>query len=56
MTTEPRFFLRYRPDTDLGRRFPTTRNGPLNGFPTREAAEEIRDACINGDQMEVVQK
>lgn len=54
--SDPLYFLRYKPDTDLGRRFPTTHNGPLHGFPTREAVEEIRAACINGDQMEVVQK
>jgi len=48
------YAVRYRPGTDLARRFPTTRcpwRGP--GIPTREAAEEVRAACPNAESMEV---
>lgn len=50
------FYIRYRPETDLGRRFPTIkypwRGG---GFPTRERAEETLQACANAASMEIVE-
>lgn len=51
------YILRYRPDTDLGRRFPLTRypwRGPA--YSTRELAEEIRALCINAEHIEVIEQ
>lgn len=50
------FTIRYRPGTDLGRRFPATKYPwRSEGFATRDAAEEIRRACPNAEHMEVVE-
>jgi hypothetical protein len=46
------YALRYRPDTDLGRRYPEPTSAT---FPTREAAEAMRQACVNAASMEVVE-
>lgn len=43
--------LRYRRDTPLGRRFPES----AGWFETREAADQFRRLCVNGDHMEVVE-
>lgn len=43
--------IRYRPGTDLARRFPGT---PRGRFPTQEVAERIRAACANAEHMEVI--
>lgn len=51
------YLLRYREGTDCGRRFPDTTfpwRGP--GYPTEEAAEQVRQQCPNGDQMEIIPK
>lgn len=46
------YAIRYRPGTDLGRRFP----GPSHlTLPTREAAEEIWRRCPNANDMEVIE-
>jgi hypothetical protein len=50
------WILRYRPDTNLGQRFPLTKypwKGP--GYPTREQAEHIRSLCINAEHIEVIE-
>lgn len=50
------YAIRYRHGTDLARRFSTIRypwRGP--GFPTREAAEEMRAAMPEPDDFEVVE-
>lgn len=48
--------IRYRPDTDLGRRFPhMAYPWRGEGYPTREAAEDIMRACANAASMEVVE-
>ena len=49
------FHIRYRPGTDLARRFPTIRYPAASGYATRERAEEIRAACPNAEHMEVVE-
>lgn len=46
------YALRYRPDSDLGRRFTAT---PAGHFATREAAENIRLQCANAEHMETVE-
>lgn len=46
------YTIRYRPDTDLGRRFPHPAG---TTFPDRETAEAIRVACPNTDSMEIVE-
>lgn len=43
--------LRYRADSDLGRRFTATGGD----FPTYQAAEDLRLRCANADDMEVVE-
>lgn len=45
------FAIRYRPDTDLGRRF-TAHGGT---FPTRADAEAILRICVNAEAMEVIE-
>lgn len=45
------FVIRYRPDTDLGRRF----GGTSAGYDTREQAERLRAACANAAEMEVIE-
>lgn len=47
-----RYAIRYKPDTDLGRRFSAT---PAGHFATREAAENIRLQCSNAESMETVE-
>jgi len=46
-----RYAIRYKPDTDLGRRYKGT-SAPVG---TREHAERIREACANAASMEVVE-
>lgn len=48
---DPRYAIRYRPDTDLGRRF----TGTSAPFDTREAAEHMRAMCANAEAMETVE-
>jgi len=45
------FVIRYRPDTDLGRRF----SGTSPEYDSREEAERLRRACHNAESMEVVE-
>lgn len=47
--------IRYRPGTDLARRFPDNPRGPWSEHETREAAEAVVAACVNGAQMEIVE-
>lgn len=47
-----RFALRYRPDSDLGRRFTAT---PAGHFETRQQAEDMRVRCANAESMETVE-
>ncbi len=46
------YVLRYRPDTDLGRRFPAW---TIATWATREDAERVRLACPNAEKIEVVE-
>ena len=46
-----RYAIRYKPDTDLGKRF----TGLGGEFPTREAAEALLRYCPNAHQMEVIE-
>jgi hypothetical protein len=46
-----RWAVRYRPDTDLGRRFTATSTAH---FATRQAAEDMRMQCANAESMETV--
>lgn len=46
-----RYALRYRPDTDLGRRFTAT---SAHRFATFQDAEDMRLQCTNADAMETV--
>lgn len=46
-----RYALRYRPDTDLGRRFTATGGN----YDTHQEADDLRRRCANGDYMEVVE-
>ena len=50
-----RYLIRYRPGTDLARRFPTTRYPARATFASREEAEAVRAACPNGEAMDVVE-
>lgn len=45
------YAVRYRPDSDLARRFPGL---PAGRFKTAEEAENIRQCCPNAEHMEVV--
>lgn len=45
-----RYALRYRPDSDLGRRFTAS----AGAFATRQEADDLRCRCANADAMEVV--
>lgn len=49
-----KYRIRYRPGTDLARRFPDHPRGPWSEHDTREAAEAVVAACVNGEQMEVL--
>lgn len=46
------YALRYKPSSDLGRRFTATSAGH---FRTREAAEIVRLQCANAEHMETVE-
>jgi len=50
------FQIRYRADTDLGRRFPHMAY-PWKGdaYPTRQVAEDIMRACASAASMEIVE-
>ena len=50
------YVIRYAAGTPLAERFGTFIFRPQKTptFPTREAAEQVRDACPNAAQMEVV--
>lgn len=45
------FGLRYIPGTRLARRYPGLARGQ---FKTPEIAERVRQACVNAEQIEVV--
>jgi len=45
------YAIRYKPGTDLARRFPN----PSHPFKTRETAEAVRHYCINAEHMETVE-
>lgn len=46
------FALRYKPTTDLGRRFTAT---SAHRFATFQDAEDMRMQCMNADAMETVE-
>lgn len=45
------YAIRYRPDTDLGRRFA----GHSQPYHSHAAAERVREGCVNGDAMETIE-
>lgn len=45
------FAIRFRPDSDLGRKYSAT---PAGHYTTRDEAERARNMCTAGDDMEVV--
>ncbi len=50
------YYIRYRPGTELARRFPQPTGTKVKApFATREDAEAIRVRCANAADMEVFQ-
>ena len=48
------YYIRYRPGTELARRFPQPEGTKVKApFSTREDAERIRARCANAADMEV---
>lgn len=49
-------YLRYIPDSPLGRKFPGIRYPARTNFPDRETAEIARQAMHNTEQLEIVEE
>lgn len=48
-------YLRYRPDSHLGKAFPTTRY-PANGSWPRAFAERVRSLMAGAPQIEIIEE